>query len=92
MEPTHLALSTEKLLNAQIAQEHAASFTYLEMATWTAVAGYKGAYLLLYKQSAEESIHMHRIIYYLTACERRPMMHSLPVALRIAAWILWLSG
>ena len=55
----------KKALNDQIGLEAAASNSYLAMASWCEVTGYKGGADYFYAQSDEEKTHMLKIIHYL---------------------------
>jgi len=52
-------------LNEQIAMEGYASFLYLSMAGWFDVKSMKGCAAFMYRQSAEEHVHMMKIFHYL---------------------------
>ena len=60
-----LTQETEQLLNQQIAMEAKASASYLAMASWCEVKGYKYAAEFLYAQSAEEREHMLKLVHYI---------------------------
>ena len=62
------------LLNHQIEQENHAAYSYLAMATWADVQGYKGSALFLYHQAQEERAHMLKIMHYLTQKGIQPTM------------------
>ncbi len=55
----------KKALNDQVALEGFASSSYLAMASWCEVTGYKGAADYFYAQSDEEKTHMLKIIHFL---------------------------
>lgn len=52
-------------LNEQIAKEGYASFLYLSMAGWFDIKSMKGCAAFMYRQSAEEHLHMMKIFHYL---------------------------
>ncbi len=52
-------------LNEQIAMEGYASFLYLSMAGWFDTKAMKGCASFMYRQSAEEHMHMMKIFRYL---------------------------
>lgn len=52
-------------LNEQIAMEGYASFLYLSMAGWFDTKSMKGCAAFMYRQSAEEHVHMMKIYHYL---------------------------
>ena len=56
---------TNIALNKQIALEGNASAAYLAMAAWCERQGLKGCALFFYEQSAEERMHMMKIILYI---------------------------
>ncbi|MHA7734394.1 ferritin [Nitrosopumilus sp. S6] len=60
-----ISTKMKKALNDQIALEGLASSSYLAMASWCEVTGYKGAADYFYAQSDEERTHMIKIIHYL---------------------------
>lgn len=64
---TSLMLSTKTLdaLNNQIALEGNASAAYLAMASWCEQEGLNGCATFFYDQSAEERMHMMKIIRYI---------------------------
>ncbi len=55
----------KKALNDQVTLEAFASNSYLTMASWCEVTGYRGAANYFYAQSDEERTHMLKIIHYL---------------------------
>ena len=55
----------KKALNDQIALEGLASSSYLAMASWCEVTGYKGGAEYFYAQSDEERTHMLKIVHFL---------------------------
>ena len=55
----------KKALNDQIALEAAASNSYLAMASWCEVTGYRGSADYFYAQSDEERTHMLKVVHYL---------------------------
>ena len=67
-------ITIEKLLNKQIAYEHQASFSYLNMATWADLHECRGAAHFLYNQSQEERAHMMKIVDYLIILDKRPLI------------------
>lgn len=62
-----LSTSMKKALNDQVTLEASASSSYLAMASWCEVTGYKGAANYFYVQSDEERTHMLKIVRYLNA-------------------------
>jgi len=60
-----LSSKMKKALNDQVALEGFASSSYLAMASWCEVTGYKGAADYFYAQSDEEKTHMLKIIHFL---------------------------
>lgn len=60
-----LTKKVEEALNHQIAYEAYASSSYLSMASWCEVQGLRGATAFFYAQSAEERVHMLKIIRYI---------------------------
>lgn len=54
----------EKALNKQIELEAAASQFYLAMASWAETEGFNGTAEFLFKHSAEERMHMLKLIQY----------------------------
>ncbi|MBT5200243.1 MAG: ferritin [Thaumarchaeota archaeon] len=60
-----LSPKMKKALNDQVALEGLASNSYLAMASWCEVIGYKGASDYFYAQSDEERTHMLKIIHFL---------------------------
>lgn len=54
-----------KALNEQIAMEGYASFLYLSMAGWFDLRSMMGCAAFMYRQSAEEHVHMMKIFHYL---------------------------
>jgi ferritin len=56
---------TLNVLNRQIALEGNASATYLAMASWCERQALKGCATFFYDQSAEERMHMMKIIHYI---------------------------
>ena len=54
-----------RALNEQIAMEGYASFLYLSMAGWCDLRSMKGCASFMYRQSAEEHVHMMKIFHYL---------------------------
>ncbi|MEO5905425.1 MAG: ferritin [Saprospiraceae bacterium] len=59
---------SEKMVNAlneQISMEAYASFLYLSMAGWFDIKSMKGCAAFMYRQSAEEHVHMMKIFHYL---------------------------
>ena len=55
---------TLQALNKQIALEGNASASYLAMASWCEREGLNGCAIFFYDQSAEERMHMMKIIHY----------------------------
>ena len=60
-----LSPKMKKALNDQVALEGLASNSYLAMASWCEVTGYKGGADYFYAQSDEERTHMLKIIHFL---------------------------
>jgi len=60
-----LSPKMKKALNDQIALEGLASSSYLAMASWCEVTGYKGGAEYFYAQSDEERTHMLKIVHFL---------------------------
>jgi ferritin len=60
-----ISKNMENALNNQIVLEANASSSYLAMASWCEITGYKGAASFFYAQSDEEREHMRKIIHYL---------------------------
>lgn len=60
-----LSEKTLNALNNQIALEGYASATYLAMASWCEREGLEGCATFFYEQSAEERMHMMKIIRYI---------------------------
>ena len=60
-----LSPKMKKALNDQVALEGLASNSYLAMASWCEVTGYKGAADYFYAQSDEERTHMIKIVHFL---------------------------
>ena len=60
-----LSPKMKKALNDQVGLEGLASNSYLAMASWCEVTGYKGAADYFYMQSDEERTHMTKIIHFL---------------------------
>jgi len=60
-----LSPKMKKALNDQVTLEASASNSYLAMASWCEVTGYKGAADYFYAQSDEERTHMLKIVHYL---------------------------
>jgi ferritin len=56
---------TNIALNKQIALEGNASAAYLAMASWCERQGLRGCATFFYEQSAEERMHMMKIIHYI---------------------------
>lgn len=54
-----------RALNEQISMEGYASFYYLSMAGWFDLRSMKGCAAFMYRQSAEEHVHMMKIFHYL---------------------------
>lgn len=54
-----------RALNEQVAMEGYASFLYLSMAGWFDLKAMKGCASFMYRQSAEEHMHMMKIFHYL---------------------------
>lgn len=61
-----LSEKTLYALNQQIALEGNASAAYLAMASWCEKEGLNGCATFFYDQSAEERMHMMKIIHYIT--------------------------
>ncbi len=57
--------NTKKALNNQIILEANASSSYLAMASWCEIVGYRGSASFFYLQSNEERTHMLKFIHYL---------------------------
>ncbi len=60
-----LSPKMKKALNDQVALEGLASNSYLAMASWCEVTGYKGGASYFYAQSDEERIHMVKVVNFL---------------------------
>ena len=60
-----LSPKMKKALNDQVGLEGLASNSYLAMASWCEVTGYKGAADYFYAQSDEERTHMIKIVHFL---------------------------
>lgn len=60
-----ISAKMKKVLNDQVALEATASNSYLAMASWCEVIGYKGAANYFYAQADEERTHMLKIVHYL---------------------------
>ena len=59
-----LSKDIEAALNDQIAKEAYASSSYLAMASWCETKSLRGATAFFYAQSAEERVHMLKLIKY----------------------------
>jgi len=62
-----LTKKIEKALNEQIVLEAYASNSYLAMASWCEVKGFRGATKFYYAQSNEERVHMLKLVKYVNA-------------------------
>ena len=62
-----LTKKIESALNDQIVMEAYASNSYLAMASWCEVKGFRGATKFYYAQSEEERIHMLKLVKYVNA-------------------------
>lgn len=60
-------------LNEQIAMEGYASFVYLAMAGWFESKTMQGCAAFMYRQSAEEHMHMMKIYHYLLEMDAMPV-------------------
>ena len=60
-----LGQETEQRLNEQVAMEAKSSASYLAMASWSDMKGYKGAASFLYNQAEEERAHMLKLFHYI---------------------------
>ena len=60
-------------LNEQIALEGSASFVYLAMAGWFESKSMQGCAAFMYRQSAEEHMHMMKIYHYLLEMDAMPV-------------------
>jgi ferritin len=60
-------------LNEQIAMEGSASFAYLAMAGWFESRTMQGCAAFMYRQSAEEHMHMMKIYHYLLEMDAMPV-------------------
>lgn len=61
-------------LNDQIQMEANASFLYLSMSGWCEVQGLKGCAAFLRRQSAEENMHMLKLVDYLLEISEVPVI------------------
>jgi ferritin len=75
---SRLSKTTIQKINEQIAHENHASFHYLQMASWCEKKGYDGAAALLQRQSADERMHMLKLIAYLHEMDVMPHTPSTP--------------
>lgn len=66
-----LSTKMTKALNEQIAMEANASFLYLSMASWCDSQGLGGSSQFMFRQSAEEQVHMMRIFNYILELDGR---------------------
>lgn len=72
---------SEKMVNAlneQIAMEGYASFLYLSMAGWFDTKSMKGCASFMYRQSAEEHMHMMKIFNYLIEMDSVAISPAIP--------------
>jgi ferritin len=67
---------TERL-NGQIALEGYASFLYLSMACWCDFQGLAGCAAFMHRQSAEERMHMLKIVHYLNEVGGRAIVPAI---------------
>lgn len=64
-------------LNEQIGIEAYASFLYLSMSSWCDYKGLMGCAQFLKRQSAEEHMHMMKLVEYLQEVDGRPLVPSI---------------
>lgn len=77
-----LSEKTLEALNNQISLEGFASATYLAMASWCEKEGLEGCATFFYEQSAEERMHMMKIIRYINEMDGHAIIgaQAAPVA------------
>jgi ferritin len=66
-----------KLLNAQINNEMAASYSYLAMSAWFEQTPYAGFATWMYQQSAEETVHAHKFYQFLVSRDEQVVLAPL---------------
>ena len=71
-----LSEKTLQALNDQIALEGNASAAYLAMASWCERQGFNGCATFFYDQSAEERMHMMKIIHYINEMDGHAIISS----------------
>lgn len=72
-----LTKKIEKALNEQIVLEAYASNSYLAMASWCEVKGFRGATNFYYAQSAEERVHMLKLVKYINSSGGKAVIESI---------------
>ena len=63
------------MLSEQVSKENQVSFVYLQMAMWAETHALPGTAKFFYEQSAEERMHMLKIVSYLTNLGEQPPVY-----------------
>ena len=72
---THPHKEIIDLLSEQVSKENQVSFVYLQMAMWAETHALPGTAKFFYEQSAEERMHMLKIVSYLTNLGEQPPVY-----------------